>query len=324
MIKVTILGCGAWATTIANLLANKGYHSYIFCHREGIADEINHTHTRSLLPGISLSQNLIASSSLSDCLNKTEAILFCIPSIYVKTTCEKWREFYDPTIPVISLTKGILSEDTLFLSDYFTRLFPGIKLATLSGPNLALEVAQGQATASVVAANNSNTGLFFQGLLTNSHFRIYTCDDYKGVLLGGILKNGIAIAAGALEALELGINSRSALITRGLQEMIRFGKYFGAKEHTFYGLSGLGDLIATCSSPKSRNFSAGYALAKGQNSTLGSSVAEGIHTINIVYKIAQSEGIDMPIFSTLYQVINKQCSASEAITKLMTRSLKAE
>jgi len=324
MKKVTVIGCGAWASTVANILATKGYPTHIICHRQGIVDEINNSHTRSLLDDLPLSPAIHATLSFEEGLSNSHAIIFCVASPYLKESCDKWLKAFDPTIPVLTLTKGILSKHELFLSDYLEKTLVGIKLSTLSGPNLAKEVALKQPTASVVASKHADCSALFQDLLSSDYFRVYRSNDYKGVLLGGILKNCIALAAGAIDALEMGINTRSTLITRGLQEMIRFGKHFGAEESTFYGLSGLGDLIATCSSPQSRNYSAGFALGLGDTFNNGSSVVEGINTVFIVHEICRKEGIDMPIIHTLYKVLNKECTVRDGIYSLMSRSLKSE
>ena len=210
----------------------------------------------------------------------------------------------------------------------FLSLLPDIQLATLSGPNLAIEIAEGKPAASVVASVDDSLCLFFQELLSSDKFRVYTSIDHKGVQLGGILKNVMALASGCCDALELGMNAKSTLLARGLQEMIRLAKVYNAHEKTLMGLSGLGDLIATCNSSKSRNYQVGYQLGKGVkiDTILNelNAVAEGVNTCKQIYRIAKEHQVSMPITTMLFNIIEKGLAPELAIEQLMTRELKPE
>ena len=326
-VKVAVIGCGAWATAIAHLLS-KHHETKLWCHRQEIADEINNTQSRSLLPEVTINQDLYATTTFQEAINQAEAIIFCVASPFVRETIEKWAPFFNPEIPVLSLTKGIVSDTSIWLKQILADQLPNIQYSVLSGPNLALEIAQGKPAASVVASENPEHAQLFQSILSSDSFRVYTSTDIKGVTLGGIVKNVIAIAAGCCDALELGVNAKSSLIARGLQEMIRFGTALGAQEDTFYGLSGVGDLVATCSSTQSRNFKVGYGLAKGM--TLNditsdmTAIPEGVNTTKKLIKLNQEHNISMPITQTVYNVLFNQLSPEEGISQLMNRELKAE
>ncbi len=326
--KVTVFGCGAWALTIANILAQNGHSVSLYAYKQSVVDEINTTHKREKLPGISLVTSIRATSSLEDAVNDSQAIIVCMPSNYIQETLALWKPHFNQSIPVLCLTKGIVSESELFLSNVFEEALKNIDFALLSGPNLALEIAQGKPAASVVATPNQQTAVFFQALLSNKNFRVYTSTDIVGVACGGILKNIMAIASGCIDALDFGLNTKSLLITRSLVEIMAFGKALGAKQQTFYGLSGLGDLIATCNSPLSRNYQFGYEI--GKEETLPeikkkmSYIAEGVFTTKCIHLFAKKNNISMPITQTVYSVLYENKNIKESIYQLMTRQLKEE
>lgn len=325
---IAVLGCGAWATTIANHIAKKNIPTRIWCHREEIVTEINQKKERSLLPGIDLSEHLEASLDCKYVLDNATAIILCIPSKYLEAFIPLWKPYFNHEQPVLSLIKGILSEQYMFIEDYLKDIFPKINYSIVSGPNLALEIAQEKPAASVVASLDRSTQVFFQELLSNHYLRVYRSSDMKGVASGGLLKNIMAIAGGIVDGLELGVNSKSSLITRALKEMIAFGTSWGAFPDTLYGLSGLGDLMATSFSPLSRNYQCGFALAQGQTSAQFeeklNAVAEGIKSTTFIYNYSREHDIDMPITEMVYNVINTSLSINDAINQLMTRDLKSE
>lgn len=329
MEKIGVIGCGAWGTAVAKILTDNHHSVLLWCHSQPLAAEINETHRISVLPEVNLPAPLIATSDLEKVLSESDYLVFAVASNYIDIL-DTIKTYYKPATPILVLTKGLLDgKDTLFVSEYIKRkLGKDASIAILSGPNLALEIAQGLPAASVIASEDEHLVHTFQVLLSNSYFRVYRSLDMIGVQLGGILKNVIAIAAGALDGLALGDNAKSALMARGLQEMIRFGKAFGAKPETFFGLSGLGDLITTCSSPKSRNWQAGYQIAKTRTvpdfSQTTVQIAEGVKSARIVYQIAQERHIDMPITQEIYRVIYTGKPILEAVQNLMTRDLKAE
>tara|TARA_B100000427_G_scaffold10135_2_gene8624 strand:- start:1567 stop:2568 length:1002 start_codon:yes stop_codon:yes gene_type:complete len=324
---IGIIGCGAWATTIANHIAKKGIKTKIWCHRQEIVDEIN-SQVRSLLPDVAISKDLQASLDFNEVVGSAQALVLCVPARYLESVIEHWRPMFKPNQPVLSLIKGIFSEKYILVESYLNSIFKNISYSLLSGPNLALEIAQEKPAAAVVASTDIPNQLFFQNLLSNEFFRIYRSDDVVGVALGGILKNIMAIAAGCIDALSLGINTKSALITRGLIEIIELGKTLNAHEKSFYGLAGVGDLIATCSSPLSRNYQCGYAIGSGK--TLAefqeslSSVAEGVQSTRFIYAYSREKRIIMPITTMVYNIVHNKVSITEAINQLMTRDLKSE
>lgn len=324
---IAVLGCGAWATTIANHIASQGTQTRIWCHREEVVTQIN-SQTRSLLPGISLSHYLEASLDCKEVVQGASAIILCVPARYLESVIKHWEPSYHKDQPVLSLIKGIFSEKYLLIEAYLKAIFPDINYTLLSGPNLALEIAQGKPAASVVASRNKKSQMIFQDLLSNEQLRIYRSDDVEGVAMGGIIKNIMAIAAGCIDAMELGVNTKSTLITRGLREMIECGKSLGAETKTFYGLSGLGDLIATSVSPLSRNYQCGYTLGKGKTATEFetslSAVAEGIQSTRFIYTYSRERDIIMPITEMVYNVLQQSVSIQDAIKQLMTRDLKSE
>lgn len=324
MTKIAVIGCGAWATAIANHVS-EAHDCRIWCYSQQAVDDINIHRQRKRLPGVSLHTNLTAYADLKECINGVDAIIFCVASTYVIDTLKRWTDCFDASVPVLSLTKGIVSDKTIWLRDIFNDYLPGIRYAVLSGPNLAIEIAEGKPTASVVAAEHQADADFFQQCLSSSRFRVYTSTDLKGVVLGGVLKNIFAIAAGCVDALDCGNNTKASLITRALQEMIRFGSAFSANTETFFGLSGLGDLIATCQSDKSRNYQVGYSLGKGKSldvvvKDLGI-VAEGVNTTRKIMEFAKKMSIDMPITAVVHAVLNNNIRPEDAIEALMNRKL---
>eukprot|EP01047_Picozoa_sp_COSAG01_P064932 COSAG01_NODE_8676_length_2701_cov_1.212529_4_plen_240_part_01 len=237
-IKISVIGCGPWALTIAKVLAENGHAIQIWCHEQTIAEQINNEHTHDLLPNLKLPEHIQATHDLNKCLASCEAIIFGIASSFIDLIDHFPKTFNKP---VLILTKGLLEKkNTIFVFEYLAQQLKNSCISILSGPNLALEIAEQKPAAAVVASSNEKNARFFQEALSNTYFRTYTSSDIKGVALGGILKNIMAIAGGCSDGLNLGMNSKSALLARSLQEIIRFGVHFGGQEHSFYGLSGLG------------------------------------------------------------------------------------
>ncbi len=326
--RIGVIGVGAWGTTIAKVLAENGHSVLIWAHNEDSAHQISRCHTLSLLPGVRLPDSLSATTNLAEVVTGTQELVFAIASNFV--------DFVDQLVPlyrnqpILVLTKGLLeNKSTIFLMEYLQgKLGPAAPLALLSGPNLALEIAEGKYCASTIASTMIDIANRFQSLISNDYFRTYTAEDVIGVSLGGILKNTLAIAAGISDGLGLGMNAKSALMTRGLQEMIRIGRHYGANQETFFGLSGLGDLITTCCSEKSRNWQTGYAIAKGETAAeiacRLNAVAEGVKTAKLIHLTFKDSGLDIPIFQEVYAVLYEQKPAQLAIQNLMTRQLKSE
>ncbi len=325
--KVSIIGCGTWPTTLAKVLAENGHRVSMWCHRQAIVDEINIAHSHNkVLPGISLPETVYATGDLKEALQNSESVIIGLASSYY-THIEAVASLVQGQ-PILSLTKGLLPEPHMLISRYLSEMFKHSPIAVLSGPNLAKEIAQRKPSATVIASQDESVAKGFQTLMSNSYFRAYTSVDPVGVELGGVLKNIMAIAVGINDGLALGSNAKAALITRGLQEMVRFAKTFDAKTETLYGLSGLGDLIATCDSSQSRNYTVGLGLASGQSldgiiSALGQH-AEGVNTTKVVVLHARAKGVQMPVSEAVYDVLFKTITPQQAIQKLMNRELKPE
>ena len=329
MSKITVIGCGAWGATVAKIVAENNHDVKIWCHDIIIAEEINKKHTLNLLPEIILPENITATTSLDSALNDSEGIILAVASNYL-TIIEKIKNKLNTYPPILSLTKGLLDNDKhLFVSQYLTeKLGKVYPLGFLSGPNLAIEIAKKKPAATVIASHDTEVTLQFQKWLSTEYFRVYTQNDIIGVELGGVLKNAYAIAAGIMDGYNLGENAKAAMISRALQEMIRFGKTFNAKEETFMGLSGLGDLMATCSSPTSRNWKIGAALADHGNlqqaiNSLGS-ISEGVKTTKIMVEIAQKNALELPIAEEIHAILYENKAVNEALICLMERPLKSE
>ena len=324
---ISVIGAGAWGTTLANLLAGKGYDISLWCLENYVALDINdHHENKKYLPGIRLSKNIRAFSDISVAVNACSLAVFVVPSQFLRKTVQGLE------IPkealVMSATKGIekgsLKLATQILEEELDIKHP----AAFSGPNLSKEIALGFPAASVVACKDIAVAGKLQEMMSGSSFRIYTSDDTIGVELGGALKNVIAIAAGVCDGLSLGDNSKSALLVRGIAEISRLGKALGAKPETLYGLSGIGDLITTCASSLSRNHSIGVELSKGRklkDILKGTdSVAEGIETSVSAKELSEKHNVDMPISNEVYKVLFENKDPKKAILSLMTRPVKKE
>ncbi|MFC1770837.1 NAD(P)H-dependent glycerol-3-phosphate dehydrogenase [Candidatus Margulisiibacteriota bacterium] len=327
MNKIGIIGCGAWGTTISLLFHQNNHRVKIWCHNSEIAELINTNHECPLLKGIRLPDSIEANDSLESIVKTSDFLVLAVASSYV-TILDQIKSLGSK--PVLNLIKGLMeNQESFFISDYLKQTCGPLNYALLSGPNLASEIARKLPSATVISSESQNLASQFQQMLSCESFRIYTSNDLRGVELGGILKNIMAIAAGVVDGLNLGNNAKSALMTRGLQEMIRFGvNCYNARKETFVGLSGLGDLITTCSSDKSRNWQVGNQLAKGKKLSEiqenMQAVAEGIKTTKIIYQLARENQVEMPITSQVYQVLYEHLSPPQAIANLMNRDLKSE
>jgi len=303
--KIAVIGAGAWGSTLAELVRDNGHEVVMWSRQSG----------RSLNDTIAQSDLLISAVSMKGVRSVIEQISIAIPII-------------------VTATKGLDAESgsetalPLLPSQVWQAAFPGSAIAVLSGPNLSKEIQQGLPAASVVAHPDPTVADRVQQAFSSARFRVYTNADPLGVELGGTLKNVIAIAVGACDGLQLGTNAKSALVTRGLAEMIRLGTYWGAKPETFYGLSGLGDLLATCSSWLSRNYQVGYGLAQGKTlseilATL-EGTAEGINTTQVLVRLARSQGISMPISAQVDRLLRGEITPRSAVGELMQRDSKSE
>jgi glycerol-3-phosphate dehydrogenase (NAD(P)+) len=326
--NIAVIGAGSWGTTLAILLAQKGYDVSLWVYEEELAQQINRTRiNRDFLDGFTIPEGIEVSSNKGDVLRHAECIINAVPTQYIRNVFKDAVPFIPRNVRIVSVSKGI-ERGTLMTSSAILRELTGKEVAVLSGPSFAKEVMKRLPTAVTVASNESDTGLFFQRMFNTEYFRVYTHDDVLGVEIGGALKNVIAIASGISDALRLGFNARAALITRGLAEITRLGIAMGAKEETFRGLSALGDLVLTCTGPLSRNYTVGFKLGQGQRlSDILSGmnmVAEGVSTAESAYELSRRYNVEMPIIREIYKVINEGKNPSDAVRELMTRALKSE
>lgn len=328
MSYISVIGAGSWGTTLACLLSDKGYDVTLWVHEKELAEEINNTRiNRIYLPDIILPDNLKVTYSIDVTVKKARYIVNAVPAQFTRAVFKEALPYIPDQTIIISASKGIERGTLLTVSSILKEL-SAHPVAVLSGPSFAKEVIKKMPAAVTLAAEDKNIGYMLQEVFNLNNFRVYTHDDIIGVEIGGALKNVMAIAAGISDSLGLGNNARASLITRGLAEMTRLGIAMGAKERTFSGLSGIGDLVLTCTSPLSRNYTVGAKLGQGiklkdiLNQT--KSVAEGVATAESAYDLSKKYNIEMPIVEQVYKVLNEDKDPVLAVKDLMERSLKTE
>ncbi len=324
--KIAVLGDGGWGTTVAILLSNKGYDVTVWgAFPDYIAllqkERVNH----KFLPGIKIPVEVHLTSDINR-ISKDGVFVIAIPSKYLRETISRFKGKVGEKI--ISLTKGIETETLKRPSEVISEVLGASKISVLSGPSISFEVARNLPTTLVAASDEAALAKETQGLFTTSDFRVYTSSDLIGVELGGALKNIIAIAAGISDGMGFGVNTKAALLTRGLAEIIRLGTKMGAKKETFFGLSGLGDLATTCMSAHSRNRRLGEEIGKGKKlkDILKETemIIEGITTTKSTYELSKKFGVEIPITEKIYDVLYRGKNPKDAVKELMTRALKAE
>lgn len=327
--RIAVIGAGGWGTALSMIWAKRGRSVLLWGNNAPRIQEIEKTReNRVYLSGAVLPNSIGLTSRLQDCGN-SDLVVFATPSTVMREVAHRLRAFISKRDTVfLSCVKGLEHGTGKRMSEILAETYPEHAVAVLSGPNLAIEVSRELPTATVLACTNVALTASLQNLLGTPRFRIYTGDDLAGIELGGALKNIFAIAAGAGDGLGLGDNSKAALVTRSLAEMIRLGTRMGADTRTFYGLSGAGDLTATCFSRHSRNRRVGEEIGRGRtvNEVTSSMqmVAEGIPTAKSAYECAQRLGVDVPIIEQVYALIYKDKSAAQAMDDLLARDQKAE
>jgi glycerol-3-phosphate dehydrogenase (NAD(P)+) len=326
---IAVLGDGAWGTAIALLLARSPDNRVrLWSAREENASVLRDKRENArLLPGISIPIEVELATDPA-CARDADLLVEAIPTVHLRKTLARFKGIARADQPVVSLTKGIENETFERPTEIIAEVLGSERVAALSGPSHAEEVARGMPTSVVVASADPNLALRAQQLFFTDRFRVYTSSDVVGVELAGALKNVIGIGAGICDGLGFGDNAKSALLTRGLVEMARFGVAFGAEHATFQGLAGMGDLITTCISPHGRNRRVGYRLGKGEKlaDILASSpmVAEGVTTARSVWERTRQMGLDMPVMTAVYRVLYEAKSPFEAVEELMSRQPRAE
>ncbi|MBP0124260.1 MAG: NAD(P)-dependent glycerol-3-phosphate dehydrogenase [Nitrospira sp.] len=330
--RIGVIGAGAWGTALAKHMAEKELQVRLWAYERDVVDAINQTHeNRIFLPGVTLPPSLSATDSLAQVVSDCDGLLFVVPSHVARLVLQQLAPLLPPYMPVISATKGVEEETFQLMTQVMEDVFPAAlhsKLMVLSGPSFAAEVSQGQPAALCLAGLEAPLVWAFQAALMTPALRVYADSDMIGVQLGGALKNVMALAAGVVDGLGLGHNARAALLTRGLAEIVRLGDAMGADARTLYGLSGVGDLVLTCTGTLSRNYTVGMRLGKGEKleAILGSmkAVAEGVRTAKAASGLAQRHGVEMPIVRAINEVLFEGKSCRQAVTDLMERDAKLE
>lgn len=327
-LRAAILGGGSWGTTVASLVA-RNVPAILWARAQDAVDEINRQHTNErYLPGAKLTSSLRATTSIEEAVRDADVVVLGVPSQAMRDTAREVGKHIRAWVPIISLSKGLEQGTRLRMTQIIGEELPGHPAGVLTGPNLAKEIMGGYAAATVIAMEDEVIVRELQNVFKTGLFRVYTNTDVVGCELGGALKNVMAIAAGMGDGLGAGENTRSAVITRALAEVTRLGVAMGGRVETFAGLTGMGDLIATCTSPQSRNRSVGFELGKGRKiaEVLAGmrQVAEGVKSSRTVLQLGETFGVEMPIASEVNGVINEGRSAQDAFRGLLRRSAGSE
>ncbi len=327
--KTAVIGCGAWGTTLAKILAENGHQVSLWCHDKKIAEAIQKKKENTfLLPGIKLPQNIQTCTVLAEI--QAELFVLVTASEFFKATLMELKNNFNKDTLILSATKGLDKTTDKTPMQIMSETFPQYKknMAVLSGPNIAVEIAKMKPATTVISADDPETAGKIQKIFYNNYFRVYTNHDVIGTEMGGTLKNIIAIAAGIIDGLELGDNAKSALMVRGMVEMSKLAIKMGARQETLFGLTGMGDLITTCSSKLSRNHFVGQELARGKKLSEilqdMKAVAEGVNTAKAAYDLSQKLGVTMPVTEQIYQILFQDKNIEIAIKELMSRDLKSE
>jgi glycerol-3-phosphate dehydrogenase (NAD(P)+) len=324
-IRISVIGGGSWGTAIAFIMAEKGYPVRLWVFEPELPEMINTAReNRLFLPGIKLPDGITATHSMEEAVGETDLILFVVPSHVARRVMAQMAPSLRENTPLVIATKGIENDSLMLMSEVAGQVLSpshAENIAVLSGPSFAKETCLHHPTAVVLASKNRELATRAQGIINTPHFKVFTSADLTGVQLGGALKNVIALAAGGADGLGFGYNTRAALITRGLNEIIRLGRVMGADPKTFSGLSGLGDLILTCTGEVSRNRTVGFQIGQGRKlkDILDEMkmVAEGVHTTRAASELARKHGVPMPIVEEIHAVLFEGKDPRRAVTDLM-------
>ncbi len=329
MSNVAFLGGGSFGTALGILLANKGYKVSIYDRDKSVVDDINHNRKNDkYIKELKIPENVTAYNDLDEALKDAKYVVLAVPSHVIRTASKSLKGKIDKDVVVVSIAKGIEEGSNLRLSEVIEEELPHNKVVILSGPSHAEEVAFDIPTTVVVSSKDENASNEVQDLFMTKEFRVYTNDDLVGVEIGGAVKNIIALAAGICDGIGYGDNSKAALMTRGMAEIVRIGISLGGKPETFLGLTGMGDLIVTCTSLHSRNRRAGFLIGQGETvdeaiKDVGM-VVEGIKACRAFYELKEKLNIEMPITDVLYKVLFANKNAKDAVVELMEREKKNE
>lgn len=329
MAKVSVIGAGSWGTALSILLVNNGHQTVLWSHRKEQAEELRcQREHKTKLPGVQLPQELEITWDLKEALAGCDVAVLAVPSVAVRQTAAKMKPFVKPGQLIVNVAKGVEEKTLLTLTEMIEEEIPDACACVLSGPSHAEEVSRELPTTCVVGAKDRKTAEYLQNIFMNPVFRVYISPDILGIELGGALKNVIALAAGIADGLGYGDNTKAALITRGITEIARLGIVMGAKAETFYGLSGIGDLIVTCASKHSRNRKAGFLMGQGKTRSEAMEevqmVVEGVYSAKAGMELAEKYQVEMPIIHQVNQVLFEDKDPAEAVQELMLRDKKIE
>ena len=327
MKNIAIIGSGSWGVALAIHLAGMGHFVKIWSFLQEEADFINQEKRCKFLPDVKIPEGIVCTTSYEKAIEGSDIILHVTPSKFTRETVKQYKDYVTNQIVVIC-TKGFEKDTLCTLDEVFKQEMPQTRLAVLSGPSHAEEVSKGIPTAMVIAAEDNQDAEMLRDVFMNANLRVYTSQDMKGIELGGALKNIIAFCAGVAAGIGLGDNSFAALITRGLGEIARLGVMLGGKKETFYGLTGLGDLIVTCLSEHSRNRRAGKLVGQGMpleevRKEIGM-VIEGVDNIEVAYALSKKYQVEVPIIDAVYEMLYEKLDPKMAVNRLMTRDKKEE
>ncbi len=325
---LAVIGGGSWGTAQANLLALKGYSVRLWFHDKELAKTVAQKRENvAYLPGVELAESIRICTSFEEALRDVEFIVMAVPSAYLRKVARQMEPYVTPQAIIVSTSKGIEHDTSLRMSQVLVEILP-VRVGALSGPSFAKEVAWCNPTAVVVASADPEVSKTIQSFYSTSYFRVYTNDDVIGTELGGALKNVVALATGVSDGLGFGLNTRSALINRGLVEIARLGAAMGAKPITFLGLAGMGDLVLTCTGDLSRNRQVGLKIGQGQKlkQILADMkmVAEGVETAKSAMQLAQKYGVEMPITQQTHALLFEDKSPRQVVEELLSREIKGE
>ena len=323
--RIAVLGGGAWGTALAQTCARAGRSVTLWEHEPGNAERLESRRESRFLPGVRLDDGIKVTRDLAEAA-RADAMLLVVPAQAMRSVLTSLAQAIAPRTPLIACAKGIEHGTHKFMTEIIAECAADAVPAIMSGPSFAADVARGLPTAVTIAATDAKVAGALAQAIGSASFRPYHSSDVRGVEIGGATKNVLAIAAGIVTGRGLGASAAAALTTRGFAELVRFGKAFGARPETMMGLSGLGDLILTCSSPQSRNFSFGVALGKGEtpDSAAHGKLAEGAFTASVLLEMAREKNIEMPISAAVAAVLAEKLSVDEAIDSLLTRPIKSE
>lgn len=320
MQNISVLGAGHWGLALASVLASNNSNVLVYARDIKKVNDLNNNHKSVYVNDYTFSNNIKATSNLQEAVEYSDIIIISLPVVAVYETLKDYIIKY-PNKTYVFTSKGLYHGKTM--SELFYSINPNLNLAVLSGPSFSNEVIEKKFTAVVVASKNIEVAKSLQSLFSNEYFRVYTLTDIIGVELCGAIKNVFAIICGMIDGAKMGSNTKNAIITRGLTEMKRLLKHYGAEETTLYGLAGIGDIMLTCNSFESRNYSYGYAYVTG-NVSKASGVVEGLNTIKEIYNLSNNINVDMPITNSLYEILFNGADIKQSAIALMTRSLKNE